>query len=107
MANFDQHSYCAHREKNKGQEPCVENKDTTNCKFCLALTPEQQLTEISTPSYKLKKEKREARKAESATPPPKSLINLLTRPVFQLLGSLARKNLLNLHLPHLCLQKRK
>ena len=68
MANFDQHSYCTHcHEKNKEQDPCVENKDTTNCKFCLALTAEQ-LALISTPSYKLKKEKREARKAESATP---------------------------------------
>ena len=68
MANFDQHSYCARcREKNKGKDPCVENKDTTTCKFCLALTPEQ-LAQISTPSYKLKKEKREARKSETATP---------------------------------------
>ena len=67
MASFDQHSYCARcREKFKGGDPCVE-KDTLQCKFCLALTPEQ-LTQISTPSYKLKKEKREARKSESATP---------------------------------------
>ena len=43
-ANFDQHSYCARCcEKNKGQDPCVENKDPTNCKVCLALTPEQLL----------------------------------------------------------------
>ena len=40
---------------------------TTNCKFCLALTAEQH-AQISTPSYKLKKEKHEARKAETATP---------------------------------------
>ena len=68
MANFDQHFYCAHcREKNKGKDPCVENKDTSTCKFCLALAPEQ-LAQISTPSYKLKKEKREARKSETAIP---------------------------------------
>ena len=68
MASFDQHSYCARcREKFKGGDPCVEKKDTSQCKFCLALTPEQ-LTQISTPSYKLKKEKREARKSESTTP---------------------------------------
>ena len=68
MANFDQHSYCACcREKNKDKDSCVEKKDTTTCKFCLALTPEQ-LAQISTPSYKLKKEKREARKSETATP---------------------------------------
>ena len=57
MASFDQHSFCAR---------CRE-KDTSQCKFCLALTPEQ-LAQISTPSYKLKKEKREARKSETATP---------------------------------------
>ena len=54
-------------KKNKGKDPCVENKDTSTCKFCLAFTPEQ-LVQISTPSYKLKKEKREARKSETATP---------------------------------------
>ena len=68
MANFDWHSYCARCcEKNKGKDLCVENKDTTTCKFCLALTPDQ-IARISTPSYKLKKEKREARKSDTATP---------------------------------------
>ena len=68
MAIFDQHSYCARcREKNKGKDPCVESKDTTFCKFCSAFTPEQ-LAQISTPSYKIKKEKREARKSVTATP---------------------------------------
>ena len=68
MAIFDQHAYCACcREKNKGKDPCVESKDTTNCKFCSAFTPEQ-LAQISTPSYKIKKEKREARKSVTATP---------------------------------------
>ena len=68
MAIFDQHAYCARcREKNKGKDPCVESKDTTNCKFCSAFTPEQ-LAQISTPSYKIKKEKREARKSVTATP---------------------------------------
>ena len=68
MAIFDQHAYCARcREKNKGKDPCVESKDTTSCKFCSAFTPEQ-LAQISTPSYKIKKEKREARKSVTATP---------------------------------------
>ena len=68
MAIFDQHSYCARcREKNKGKDPCVEGKDTTSCKFCSAFTLEQ-LAQISTPSYKIKKEKREARKSVTATP---------------------------------------
>ena len=68
MAIFDQHSYCVRcREKNKGKDPCVESKDATSCKFCLAFTPEQ-LAQISTPSYKFEKEKCEARKSEIATP---------------------------------------
>ena len=68
MANFDQPSYCARcRKNNKGQDPCVENTGTTDCKFCLALTPKQR-ARISTPSYKLKKEKWEGKKAEIATP---------------------------------------
>ena len=68
MAVFDQHSYCARcREKNKGKDPCVESKDTTSCKFCSAFTPEQ-LAQISTPSYKIKKERCEARKSVTATP---------------------------------------
>ena len=68
MAIFDQHFYCARcREKNKGKDSCVESKDTTSCKFCSAFTPEQ-LAQISTPSYKIKKEKREARKSVTATP---------------------------------------
>ena len=41
MANFDQHTFCARcRDKNKGTDPCVENKGQ-ECKFCLALTPQQ------------------------------------------------------------------
>ena len=68
MAIFDQDSYCARfREKNKGKDPCVESKDTTSCKFCSAFTPEQ-LAQISTPSYKIKKEKSEAGKSVTATP---------------------------------------
>ena len=70
MAQFDQHSYCALcREKNKGKDHCVESKHTTICKFCLALTPEQ-IAQIFTPSYKLKKEKHEAPKKNLKLPPP-------------------------------------
>ena len=64
MADFDPHSVCVHcRDKKKGPDPCVEKPDA-DCAFCNALTPEQ-LAQLSTPSYKLKKEKREA---ESSTP---------------------------------------
>ena len=60
MASFDGHAFCARcREKGKGKEPCIADKDTVDCEFCNLLTPEQR-AQISTPSYKLKKEKREA-----------------------------------------------
>ena len=58
MAGFDLHSVCARcRDKKKGKDPCVEKPDT-ECQHCKALTPEQ-LAQLSTPSYKLKKEKRD------------------------------------------------
>ena len=61
---FDPHSVCAHcRDKKKGTDPCVE-KPEVDCALCNTLTPEQ-LTQLSTPSYKLKKEKKEAK---SSTP---------------------------------------
>ena len=60
MAGFDLHSACARcRDKKKGSDPCIENPEK-DCKLCLALTPEQ-LNQLSTPSYKLKKEKRDAK----------------------------------------------
>ena len=68
MAGFDGHAFCARcREKGKGEEPCIANKDTTDCKFCNLLTPEQR-AQISTPSYKIKKEKREAKRLDNPTP---------------------------------------
>ena len=68
MAGFDGHSFCArYREKGKGEEPCIANKDTTDCKFCNLFTPEQR-AQISTPSYKIKKEKREAKRVDNPTP---------------------------------------
>ena len=58
MAGFDLHSVCAScRDKKKGQDPCVE-KPGSDCLHCNALSPEQ-LAQLSTPSYKIKKEKRE------------------------------------------------
>ena len=62
MAGFDLHSFCARcRDKKKGKDPCVE-KPNVECQLCKALTPEQ-VSQLATPSYKLKKEKRD--KAES------------------------------------------
>ena len=68
MAGFDGHAFCACcREKGKGEEPCIANKETKDCKFCNLFTPEQR-AQISTPSYKIKKEKREAKRLDTATP---------------------------------------
>ena len=66
MANFDSHLVCACCSgKGKGKDPCVEKPDS-DCQICLAFSPEQRL-QLSTPSHKIKKEKREAKKLE-ATP---------------------------------------
>ena len=66
MAAFDGHAFCARcRDKKKGEDPCVKAPES-ECKFCIVLTPDQ-VAQLSTPSYRLKKEKREAKKME-ATP---------------------------------------
>ena len=52
------------RVKNKGKDTCVEKKDSSDCVHCNALTPEQKV-QLATPSYKIKKEKRDAQKLES------------------------------------------
>ena len=65
MAGFDPHSVCACcLNKKKGQDPCVEKPDSD----CNALTPDQ-LAQLSTPSYKLKKKKREAKSSSTAKEP--------------------------------------
>ena len=69
MALFDGHSCACCREKGKGQDPCAELQDT-ECKFCIVLTPGQK-AQLATPSYKLKKEKREAKKMDSTSTPSK------------------------------------
>ena len=65
MANFDTHSHCARcRDKGKGKEPCVSDPQTSDCQICNSLTSEQH-QQLATPSYKLKKEKREAKLTDS------------------------------------------
>ena len=65
IVSFNGHSFCAHcRDKGKGEEPCIANKEASDCKFCNALTPEQH-TQLATLSYKLKKEKCEAKRSDS------------------------------------------
>ena len=67
MAIKDGHSFCARcRDKGKGKDTCIETP-TSDCKFCLLLAPEQK-AQLATPSYKLKKEKRDAKKAELSSP---------------------------------------
>ena len=66
MASFDGHAFCACcREKGKGKEPCIADKDRVDCEFCNLLSPEQR---AQTPSYKLKKEKREAKRVDHPNP---------------------------------------
>ena len=78
MASFDGHSFCARcRDKGKGEEPCISNKETTDCKFCNSLTPEQRM-QLATPSYKIKKEKREAKRADSNPADDSSLVDPAT-----------------------------
>ena len=69
MANFDSHLYCARcREKGKGSDSCVKNPQSNDCQICIAFS-EEQCQQLATPSYRLKKEKWEAKKL--VTTPPK------------------------------------
>ena len=62
MASFDSHNLCARcREKGKGTDPCINKND---CNSCNLLTEEQRL-QLSTPSYRLKKEKRNLKKSDT------------------------------------------
>ena len=66
IVHIEHHSFCARcHEKGKGKDTCVETP-TSDCKFCLLLTPEQK-AQLAAP-YKLKKEKRDAKKAELSSP---------------------------------------
>ena len=74
MASFDKHSRCARcREKGQGDDPCVQN---LQCDFCSVLTPEQVL-KLSTPTYKLRKEKA---KAKEVLVDPSSVVVLDAQP---------------------------
>ena len=65
MDSFDSHSFCVRcREKGKGSDPCTSHND---CTACNSLTEEQCL-QLSMPSYRLKKEKRELKKSTDNTP---------------------------------------
>ena len=54
LAGFDSHAYLARcRDKGKGTNPSVENKD---CQFCNILSQDQK-AHLVTPSYQEKKKK--------------------------------------------------
>ena len=56
MAGFNTHSFCARcRNKGKGPDSCISKGD---CLVCNVLK-EDQCVQLSTPSYRLEKEKRE------------------------------------------------
>ena len=79
MAGFDPHSVCERcRDKKKGQDPRVEKQDSI-CAHCNALSPEQ-LAQHSTPSYKLKKEKWEAKSTSTKEPSSDTLSPTLVDP---------------------------
>ena len=61
---FDTNTSARCRDKGKGKEPCVSDPQTSDCQICNSLRSEQH-QQLSTPSYKLKKEKREAKLADS------------------------------------------
>ena len=59
MASFDRHSRCAHcRDKGLGEDPCISKLP---CEYCKLLTPEQVI-QLATPTYKLRKEKEKSKK---------------------------------------------
>ena len=59
MALFDNHKKCARcREKGVGDDPCVKKLD---CPICKAFTP-AQIQQLSTPTYKTRKEPAEQKK---------------------------------------------
>ena len=58
---------CTLPREGKGKEPCIADKDTLDCELCNSFTPEQR-AQISTPSYKIRKEKREAKRQDQPHP---------------------------------------
>ena len=76
MALFDTHTHCARcREKGKGQDFCVENPTSADkCPICITFTSDQRL-QLATPAYKIKKEKREAKAADSTPSKDEELVD--------------------------------
>ena len=88
VASFDSHLACARcRDKGKGKDPCVEKPDD-ECSICSNFSPEQCL-QLSTPSYKIKKDKQEAKKLEST--PSKDTESLVDPFVVAVLGAVDKQ----------------
>ena len=88
MASFDSHLACARcRDKGKGKDPCVEKPDI-ECAICSSFSPEQRL-QLATPSYKIKKDKREAKKLEST--PSKDTESLVKPSAVTVLGAVDKQ----------------
>ena len=88
MASFDSHLACACcRDKGKGKDPCVEKPDI-ECTICSSFSPEQRL-QLATPSYKIKKDKREAKKLEST--PSKDSDSLVEPSAVTVLGAVDKQ----------------
>ena len=105
MASFDCHSFCARcRDKGKDKDPCVEKPDTTECKFCNVLILEQRI-QLATPSYKIKKEKREAKQLEALSTPVKDNSALVDPSTVSVIGAVDDQGTLQSPLM-LSLQKR-
>ena len=83
MASFDSHCFCARcREKGKGSDSCISHLD---CNACNSLTEEQRI-QLSTPSYRIKKEKRDSKKV-SDTPKQDSSSSLIDPSVVTVVGA--------------------
>ena len=83
MASFDSHCFCARcREKGKGSDPCISHLD---CNACNSLTEEHRI-QLSTPSYMIKKEKRDSKKV-SDTPKQDSSSSLIDPSVVTVVGA--------------------
>ena len=75
------------RDKGKGKDPCVEKPDV-ECTICNNFSPEQRL-QLSTPLYKIKKDKWEAKKLEST--PSKDTESLVDPSVVAVLGAVDKQ----------------
>ena len=80
---FDSHCFCARcREKGKGSDPCISHLDWNTCN---SLTEEQRI-QLSTSSYRLKKEKRDSKKV-SDTPKQDSSSSLIDPSTVTVVGA--------------------